>query len=152
MTFTLEGESERLERFDMGQLEKKTKKNSNSPEQIYSSDYGNYIIYRGIPERGKAFFEPEKPRLTIKSDKRKTYTPIGMSKEISEQSIHEIIEVLSGYGRIFKNSKNGPFGPYRFYQLSRGSNLIYEIYFKRVTILTFDEKEYDTVRRELSIN
>ncbi len=140
MTLNLQGRLKDLASFDIGELM------ATEPGTHMDSNYGNYMSFPGW-KQGKAIYQLNMPRLTIREKELVTYVPMGMAKLIGEQDVKRVKANLSR--RPFIDGI-GPFGPYRSYTIGVDSKIIHEfrydqIQYDRFTISTPDEQECGNV-------
>ena len=136
MTLDLQGRLKNLAGFDTSELM------ATEPGTHENPNYGNYMSFPGW-KQGRAIYQLDMPRLTIREKELVTYVPIGLARLISEQDVKRVKANLSR--RPFIDGI-GPFGPYRSYIIGVDSKIIHEFQhdrfqYDRFTISTPNEQE-----------
>ena len=131
MTLDIQDRLKDLADFDISELM------ATEPGTHLDLNYGDYMSFPGW-KQGKAIYQLDMPRLTIRRKELVTHTPIGLAKCISDQDVQRVKANLSR--RPFIDG-DGPFGPYRTYTIGVDSKMTHEFRYDRFTISTTDEQE-----------
>ncbi len=150
-TFAPYEKVEIVSHFEFDNLRKQYKKCAKSKKEESLSDYGNVTIFYGADNGRKVIYEKESNRLTIPGREGKSVVLEGRVHKVDHSKLHEIRNNIDRHRFPFHDSEYGPIGPYRKYDVGRGSYVIVEKYFERISLFTFDEQEAKIREREMGI-
>ena len=140
-----------VSQFELDKTITKFKKNSRRKSKNGFSDYGQVIIYHGADDGRKVLLEEESDRLTIPGRDGRTILLERRGQKMTRDKLEVIIKSMNRHNMPFLDKPSGPLGPYRRYDLGRGSYLLYEKHFERITLYTYDEQEAQSRKKEFGI-